>query len=483
MAIARLSVKVGKSGKAAPHARYIARLGLYAKRLDLGEHLIATGVGNMPAWARENPLLFWEAADEFERKNGSVYREQEIALPRELTEEQMIQLVQDWLRQEFGERYVYQWAIHSPRAADGKEQPHLHLMFSERTLDGIERDPEQFFKRYNAKNPDRGGCKKANTGLDFKTRSEQLKALRERWQDVCNRALERAGQDARIDMRSYKDRGLDTEPERKMLPSEWRQSHRRAEIIDFRQARDELTDSRKELARLIPDMGAKIIELQAERARRERREAARQEFEASHREPELDRFVMAQALAAMVANKAGQVREDIRNRWQERQRQRAIQQKERRIRAKAEQRAANQPAEKPRNRIICGDSSLWQDWRKHVLSEIYSTELAEKYARYFKINKLDDGILLYNARNKIFDFGDAIEFESKDVVLQNDYKLLADIVKNKGWNSVTVEGSEDFVQRFKEELLKNDPSIRIIEKLHENPEVQRHERESTPDFF
>ena len=51
MAIARLSMKVGKAGKASPHAAYIAREGKYADRLELGEKLEATSAGNMPAWA------------------------------------------------------------------------------------------------------------------------------------------------------------------------------------------------------------------------------------------------------------------------------------------------------------------------------------------------------------------------------------------------------------------------------------------------
>ncbi|MGK3681354.1 hypothetical protein ACSLOD_28105, partial [Escherichia coli] len=41
-------------------------------------------------WARDNPSHFWQAADQFERANGSTYRELEIALPRELTPEQRL---------------------------------------------------------------------------------------------------------------------------------------------------------------------------------------------------------------------------------------------------------------------------------------------------------------------------------------------------------------------------------------------------------
>ncbi|BEC72820.1 hypothetical protein VEE57_45360 (plasmid) [Escherichia coli] len=39
MALARLSMKVGKAGKAGPHAAYIAREGQYANRLERGERL------------------------------------------------------------------------------------------------------------------------------------------------------------------------------------------------------------------------------------------------------------------------------------------------------------------------------------------------------------------------------------------------------------------------------------------------------------
>ena len=161
MAIARLSMKVGKAGRACPHAAYIARKGQYARHLSRGERLEATDAGNLPAWAEHDPLLFWQAADAHERSNGTTYREMEIALPRELDAGQRIKLVQAFISQEIGERHAYQWAIHTPVAADGQEQPHLHLMFSERQADSIERDPEQYFKRYNARIRKRGAHARA----------------------------------------------------------------------------------------------------------------------------------------------------------------------------------------------------------------------------------------------------------------------------------------------------------------------------------
>ena len=267
MAISRLSMKVGKAGKASPHAAYIAREGRYAGRLERGERLEATAAGNMPAWAHSNPLAFWQAADAHERANGTTYREMELALPRELDATQRAELVREWVQNEIGDRHAYQWAIHVPLAADGGEQPHAHLMFSERQVDGIDRDPEQYFKRYNSKVPERGGARKGygpNAGktLTKAERVADLKELRARWEVMVNVHLERAGRTERIDMRSHADRGTGTEPEAKQLPSQWR-GQGRENVIEFRAARAEHMAANAELRRAVPDVPAEVISLQA----------------------------------------------------------------------------------------------------------------------------------------------------------------------------------------------------------------------------
>ena len=212
MAIARLSVGTGSKGKAGPHAQYIAREGKYAKPSDDLEKLEFTGHGNMPKWAEHEPNYFWRMADEHERKNGSTYREHVIALPRELTADQRHELLLDWIAKEIGDKHAYQYAIHNPPSLDGGEQPHAHIMFSERTRDSIERDPEQYFKRYNPKNPEKGGAKKANTGMKPADRRADLLAQRERWEQTCNKHLERAGSEARISMKSLAAQGIEREP-------------------------------------------------------------------------------------------------------------------------------------------------------------------------------------------------------------------------------------------------------------------------------
>mgnify|MGYP003588215626 CR=1 FL=1 len=217
MALGRISIKVGTKGKALPHSKYILREDQYAPKNNKLEKLEHIGHGNMPAWAEHDPKIFWAMADLHERKNGSTYREHIITLPRELDESQRLDLVQDWISQEIGEKYAYAFAIHNPRAMDGKEQPHCHLMFSERLLDGIERDPDQFFKRFNSKDPSKGGAKKDNTGLMDSVRKTLIKEQRSRWEVLCNKHLAKAYEymgepPPEINMRNWLEKGLNQKP-------------------------------------------------------------------------------------------------------------------------------------------------------------------------------------------------------------------------------------------------------------------------------
>lgn len=216
MAIGRISIKTGSKGKGRSHANYILRQDKYKTHSAKSEKLEHTSHGNMPQWANDDPSFFWKMADEHERKNGSVYREHILTLPRELNQEQRLELVKDWIRSEIGDKHPYTYAIHNPLALDGKEQPHAHLMICERELDGIERGADTFFKRYNAKDPSKGGAKKANTGFNTKEqlaeRKKQLKEQRSRWGDLVNKHLERANSKSRVDMRNWKEKGLPEKP-------------------------------------------------------------------------------------------------------------------------------------------------------------------------------------------------------------------------------------------------------------------------------
>ncbi|MDV3351304.1 MobA/MobL family protein [Leptothoe sp. LEGE 181152] len=201
----------GKSGGS--HVRYIMR----TERYRYGAHeLTYSESGNMPSWATQNPLEFWDAADTFERANAQVYSEFEIALPRELNDEQRLKLVKAFVAAEIGEQHPYTLAIHEVEAMDGGSNPHVHVMFTTRALDGIERPKELFFKRANSRHPEQGGAKKDRSWQP----KERLLELRESWETHCNNALKRAGYDALIDRRTLTEQGIERQPEPKLSPYE-----------------------------------------------------------------------------------------------------------------------------------------------------------------------------------------------------------------------------------------------------------------------
>jgi len=275
MASYHCSIKVGGKGQASGHAAYIAREDYYAERAGY-EDLEATGYGNMPTWAEHEPTLFWSAADQYERANGATYRELEIALPRELNPEQRQALVLDFIQHEIGDRHAHQWAIHNPGAAlAGGEQPHAHVMYSERTTDGIEREPEQYFKRYNGTHPELGGCRKDSAGTE-----ERLLETRQRWAEVQNAHLQQHGHAARVDHRSLADQGIDRAPEQHLGGRRVRQlaPEQREALLERRDAEDELQHSQRALASF--DLSQHLHALTAAARQREQAEQAARMAEA-----------------------------------------------------------------------------------------------------------------------------------------------------------------------------------------------------------
>ena len=228
MSFGMMRTNVGAKGKAQPHYNYIMAEGRYTKKADEIEY---KENGNLPRWAKDNPGELWECADLFERKNGSTYREHVIGLPRELNPEQRLKLVKEWVVNEMGTDKPYSLAIHNKIASDGQEQPHLHLMFCERINDGIPRTPQQYFKRYNAKAPAKGGARKDNTGKTAQQRDLEIKAQRLRWQELANRHLVEAGFEPSVDVRNWKDKGLDEPPQNKPM-WQWQAEKRADKLLE-----------------------------------------------------------------------------------------------------------------------------------------------------------------------------------------------------------------------------------------------------------
>ena len=205
MAVYHLKVGFGSraSGQSArAKNEYIEREGRYAED---GEELEHVEHGHMPAWAQDDPHAYWQAADAHERANGRLYSEVQFALPRELDASGRRALAGAFAERVCGgERLPYTLALHKGEAEtpDKPDNPHAHLMFSERGNDGIARSEEQWFKRHNPTAPERGGARKSRAAKA----GDWLDTTRQAWEQTANRALEQAGRAERIDGRSLPDR-------------------------------------------------------------------------------------------------------------------------------------------------------------------------------------------------------------------------------------------------------------------------------------
>lgn len=206
MATYHLSLKNGKVGTAEQHADYILREGRYSggKR---AEELVYKDA-NLPHWAM-SASVFFACADKYERANGRAYTEFEIALPNELTHKENEKLVNDFIATHIGNNKVWAYAIHSKPATfdDSQEQIHAHIMICERIVDdemAKAKSPSKFFKRYNAKNPKNGGYQKDRRFSGYTESKDNLKLIRQSWEDMVNAEYKTHGIDKVVSCKTLK---------------------------------------------------------------------------------------------------------------------------------------------------------------------------------------------------------------------------------------------------------------------------------------
>lgn len=169
-----------------------------------------------PAWAEDRSALWNEAEAAEKRKDARVAREYEVAIPKELSREQGIQLVRDFA-QELCDRYgvAVDFNVHKDSAlkwdgsAKGFDGLHAHVMTTTRRL-----GPEGFGAKAE---PELSDAKRKSLGLS--DGATEIERVRQVWEVSANRHLERAGESQRIDRRSLKDQGIDREPTRHLGPA------------------------------------------------------------------------------------------------------------------------------------------------------------------------------------------------------------------------------------------------------------------------
>ena len=151
---------------------------------------------------------FWNKVEAFEKRNDAqLAKEFIVALPVELTRDQNIALVQQFVSEQVLARgQVADWVFHNDPG-----NPHIHLMTTLRPLtqDGFGS------KKVAVIGPD-GNPVRTKTGkIQYKLWSgEKAEFLeqRQRWLDLQNHHLAMAGLEIRVDGRSYAERSIDIEP-------------------------------------------------------------------------------------------------------------------------------------------------------------------------------------------------------------------------------------------------------------------------------
>lgn len=214
MAIFHLSVKTisrsaGRSSTAA--AAYRAGVEITDERTgEIHDYRRKAGVESAelflpdgaPEWATDRAKL-WNAAEQSEkRKNSTVAREFEVALPSELSADQRRKLAHDFARELVKRNgFAVDVAIHAPGKEGDTRNHHAHILCTTRKLTA------------------EGFTEKTRELDDRATGAQEVTHWREQWAGLTNAALERAGHAVRVDHRSLEMQGIDREPAIHLGPS------------------------------------------------------------------------------------------------------------------------------------------------------------------------------------------------------------------------------------------------------------------------
>lgn len=273
-------------GTAGAHIRYIARP--EAEPVIIAQHMPDN------ADAARN---WMDRAERAARKNARMLDKIRIALPKELDPDQRTRLVREFMADLTGDNSV-PWFAGIHQTGDDEHNPHVHIAVHDRDVDTGKR-----VLRLSDSTRDR-----IKAGLPG---PKAVEWIRERWEVVCNRALEQAGCEERIDRRTLEAQGIDRQPTIHVGP--------RASHIDGYVRRPESRERINGCGRVIDypfidkgmtrrEFNAHIVDLNLERAARSANPVA-----AAWAEFEKDQLAKDRALEKRLARERRQRTAEMRN--------------------------------------------------------------------------------------------------------------------------------------------------------------------------
>ncbi len=228
MAIYHMSIKIGSKGKgqsAVAAAAYRSGDKLTDKETGLiSDYTRKGGVVHSEISLCDNaPLEYadretlWNAVHEIEnKKNSRLWREFEVALPKEFSQDEQIETVRDFVKQLTGSGMCADWSLHDK----GDGNPHAHIMATVRSITNegkwapksrlvydLDEKGERIFQKLNKQGYKQYKSHKEDYN-DWNSK-ERVEEWRSAWADCCNARLSERD---RIDHRSYERQGIDQIP-------------------------------------------------------------------------------------------------------------------------------------------------------------------------------------------------------------------------------------------------------------------------------
>ena len=185
---------------------YTKKQGVISKEIFLPDHA--------PKEYKDRKTL-WNSVELFEKNsNAQLARNFIISLPKELNIEENKKMIEEYIQTNFvKERMIVDLAIHD-ESREGNQNIHAHIMTIVRPINEDGTWGQKSKKEYIL---DEKGEKVLNKNGKPKTRKVELttwndkgnvEKWRENFSNLCNKYLERAGAEKRVDHRSFKRQGI-----------------------------------------------------------------------------------------------------------------------------------------------------------------------------------------------------------------------------------------------------------------------------------